>query len=90
MRSDRGRRLRPCIRGYPIMSQVKRKAVSGKENLDPEEIDAGGPAINDYVQEQIGSKLKALFDEPAKQPVPDRFVELLQALAKKEDGPDAN
>ncbi|MGE8941668.1 NepR family anti-sigma factor [Leptospira interrogans] len=48
------------------------------------------PAINEIVQEQIGAKLKALFDESAAQPVPDRFVELLQALAEKEDGDHAD
>ncbi|HEX7074457.1 MAG TPA: NepR family anti-sigma factor [Hyphomicrobiaceae bacterium] len=44
-----------------------------------------GPSLNDNIQEQIGAKLKALFDESVNQAVPDRFVELLQALAEKED-----
>ncbi len=43
------------------------------------------PALNENIQEQIGAKLKALFDESVNQAVPDRFVELLQALAEKEE-----
>lgn len=65
----------------------------GKATEPREEEDAGlaGPALNENVQEQIGAKLKALFDESVHQAVPDRFVELLQALAEKEDdGADTN
>jgi Anti-sigma factor NepR len=50
--------------------------------------DPSGPALNDNIQEQIGAKLKALFDQVVEQPVPDRFVELLQALEDKEEGAD--
>lgn len=73
---------------------AKRKALStGKATEPREEEDAGlaGPALNENIQEQIGAKLKALFDESVDQAVPDRFVELLQALAEKEDdGADTN
>lgn len=73
---------------------VKRKALPAGMATGPckEEEDSGaGPALNEYIQEQIGAKLKALFDESVNQAVPDRFVELLQALAEKEeDGADTN
>lgn len=72
------------------MSQVRRKALSTGEATEPHNEEPAGPAINENIQEQIGAKLKALFDESAKQPVPDRFVELLQALAEKEDSDHAD
>lgn len=31
----------------------------------------------------IGAKLRALYDEVAREPVPDRFVELLKQLDEK-------
>lgn len=58
---------------------------------EEEENSVAGPALNEHIQQQIGAKLKALFDESVNQAVPDRFVELLQALAEKEeDGADTN
>lgn len=73
---------------------AKRKALpTGRATGPREEEDERlvGPTLNDNVQEQIGAKLKALFDESVDQAVPDRFVELLQALAEKEDdGADTN
>lgn len=80
----------PSARGQKSMSQVKRKALSAGEATHSNEGEPVAPAINEVVQEQIGAKLKALFDESAAQPVPDRFVELLQALAQKEDGNHAD
>ncbi|MCL4764898.1 MAG: hypothetical protein KJZ80_01515 [Hyphomicrobiaceae bacterium] len=68
---------------------AKRKALhAGKATGPREEERVAGPALNDNIQEQIGAKLKALFDESVNQAVPDRFVELLQALAETEDGAD--
>lgn len=67
---------------------AKRKALPASKARDPRaQEDEGviGPSLNDNIQEQIGAKLKALFDESVNQAVPDRFVELLQALAEKED-----
>jgi hypothetical protein len=46
------------------------------------------PVISDRIQEQIGTRLKALFDETTNEPIPPRFTELLEALAKREDEPD--
>jgi hypothetical protein len=35
------------------------------------------------IDRAIGKKLRALYDEVAREPVPDRFVELLKQLAEK-------
>lgn len=70
---------------------AKRKALPAGKATGPREAEdeqVSGPALNENIQEQIGAKLKALFDESVNQAVPDRFVELLQALAEKEDGAD--
>jgi hypothetical protein len=77
------------------MSQLKRKASSESEanklhDLADSPSPSLSPSLSENIQEQIGAKLKALFDESVNQPVPDRFVELLQALAEKEDGADAD
>ncbi len=73
---------------------TKRKPLPTSKATDPraeEDERVIGPTLNDNIQEQIGAKLKALFDESVHQAVPDRFVELLQALAEKEeDGPESN
>ena len=39
------------------------------------------------IDRAIGTRLRALYDEVAREPVPDRFVELLRQLdGKKPDG----
>ena len=45
--------------------------------------DAG---VDPVVQAHIGRELRSLFDEIVHQPVPDRFLELLQSLEKKTAG----
>jgi hypothetical protein len=37
------------------------------------------------VQAKIGNQLRAIYDDVVKEGVPDRFVELLQRLAKKDE-----
>lgn len=38
------------------------------------------PALDPLVQSHIGRRLRSIFDEVASQPVPDRFLELLDQL----------
>lgn len=91
-----GRRDRAPPHGVNLMNHVvKRKASAAIEATGPHDEEerevVAGPALNENIQEQIGAKLKALFDESVNQAVPDRFVELLQALAEKEeDGAGSN
>lgn len=46
------------------------------------------PALDRSIQGFIGSRLRAMYDDLAQQPVPDRFVELLGKLERRgeEDG----
>lgn len=63
-------------------------AISVGGGDPPDEDPALSPGLSENIQEQIGAKLKALFDQAVEQPVPDKFVELLQALANKEPSAD--
>lgn len=68
---------------------VKRMTLLVSEGEPPEEEDrAAGPVLSETIQERIGAKLKALFDQAVEQPVPDKFIQLLQELASKEDSAD--
>jgi hypothetical protein len=43
-----------------------------------------GEGLDPRLQAQIGQKLKAMFDEVAKAPVPDKFLDLLDKLETQE------
>ncbi|SEF11653.1 hypothetical protein SAMN05444161_8612 [Rhizobiales bacterium GAS191] len=45
------------------------------------------PALSEEAQQQIGRKLCLLYEQLEAEPIPDRFVELLRALAEKESKP---
>ncbi|WP_246717399.1 NepR family anti-sigma factor [Oricola nitratireducens] len=51
------------------------------------------PKLDDLAASQIGKKLRAKFDEVLSEPVPDRFVDLLnklEAAEKKQSKDDAD
>jgi hypothetical protein len=43
---------------------------------------AAPPALDAAVQSHIGRRLRSMFDEVASQPVPDRFLMLLDELER--------
>ena len=47
----------------------------------------GGPSLDGASRTGIEDRLRAMFDEVASEPVPDRFVELLDRLERTESGP---
>ena len=49
--------------------------------------DTLAPALSDEAQREIGRKLRLLYEQLEAEPIPDRFVELLRALADKESKP---
>jgi Anti-sigma factor NepR len=63
-------------------SHMKKSAdqEAGKETDES----ASAPAIDDKVQRHIGRKLKASYEELIKQPVPEKFRNLLEELQRKE------
>lgn len=47
---------------------------------------AGAPPLPRDAQTRIGLKLKALYNDVANEPVPDRFRQLLEDLERRSDG----
>lgn len=43
-----------------------------------------GPRLDDLAASQIGKKLRERFDEVINEPVPDRFLDLLNKLEESE------
>ena len=69
-----------------MMAQSKGKRTakvipeaSLSDELSPE------PSLDRAIQERIGDHLRAMYDNLVQQPVPDRFVELLSRLEKRND-----
>ncbi len=46
------------------------------------------PRLKPQVQEHIGRQLRAVYDDVLKQPLPDRFRELMDKLDKKVGDPE--
>ena len=51
-------------------------------------IEGGGRQRAPDVKDHIGRQLKAVYDDVLRQPVPSRFMDLLQELAAKSDPKD--
>jgi hypothetical protein len=56
------------------------RPVPQSEDSDREEKPAREPGLNRGIQDHIGSKLRAMYDDLKERPVPDRFLELLGNL----------
>jgi len=50
------------------------------------EIESNAPPLGPNLQAHIGKQLRAAFQSVLAEPVPPRFVELLERLEKKGDG----
>lgn len=74
--------LRLVYSGEPTIKQVDTHAMSS-----PREVSSrpAGP-IDRFLLAQLGRQLRAIYHDVASEPVPDRFVKLLERLAAKEDG----
>lgn len=55
-------------------------------NPQPDEQEEA-PTLSDEAQKQIGRKLRLLYEQLEAEPIPDKFVDLLRALAEKESKP---
>ena len=62
------------------------------EMKDSSDASAAGGArprkLDKSAQSAIGTRLRAYYDEVAREEIPDRFVELLKQLENKETGGD--
>lgn len=65
----------------PLKAKMKTHATIS----DPGQIAAGAPpGLGLELQQHIGRQLKAVYEEVAQQPIPDRFVRLLEELERKQ------
>jgi Anti-sigma factor NepR len=46
----------------------------------PRPADGSAPRIDPRIQREIGKHLRAHYDDVVKEPIPDKFIELLQQL----------
>lgn len=63
---------------------LKNAEMRKRKDLNPEQTSATNPKPKVY--DLIGKRLRGYFDDVASQPVPDRFVDLLNQLAAKAPG----
>jgi hypothetical protein len=59
-------------------------AMSDGSRSNEGPVDGGFGPLDPRVRTHIGRKIKAVYDEVLQEPVPDRFVNLLDELSKKE------
>ncbi len=60
--------------------------MSGNDNSSPEKTPPP-PAVGQDIQDHLGRKLKATYEDLVSQPVPDKFIQLLDELARREKQP---
>ena len=76
--------LSGCI-GIAIHTMSKDKWRDDKPNSRGQSVDRARPQGADAsVEKAIGNRLRAFYDEVAKEPVPDRFVDLLRRLDEQD------
>jgi hypothetical protein len=62
------------------------RAAQGAPAPPPATKEAG---LESEIQAHLGRQLRAIYDEVAGQPVPDRFLKLLQQLERKSARPES-
>ena len=75
-------------RGPGLRIVYNRDAQEGTRNMDPRPPSQGpdkqGGMLDQSLQGKIGRMLRDIFSDVAEEPVPDRFVRLLEALEARE------
>lgn len=69
------------------MSQETRGAAgtrSSSSRAEKPKAKGGKPNLDRGLQDHIGHKLRTIYDEVVKEPVPDQFLDLLNKLEKSE------
>ena len=78
---DKGNSCRRRSVSKPTMKKDKEKGRSMNNTSRGRSDGAGKSRVGDNsVERAIGSRLRAYYDEVAREPVPDRFVNLLKRL----------
>jgi len=75
----------------PSVESGKRDSDHGGKDTDMQISQGNGsddagpvPALGQDIQKHLGRKLKASYDELVRQPVPDKFRQLLEELERQE------
>lgn len=68
-------------------NEPREKPPAGRDDIpsDPDEADEPAP---DERQEWIGQQLRKVYDETLNEPIPERFLDLLKQIDRKDTGPD--
>jgi hypothetical protein len=75
-----GRSARPLARA---IAPIDDAGIGGADSALPD-LAAQHPRLGPDLQAMIGQQLRAVYHEILNEPVPDRFVKLLEELATKE------
>ena len=69
------------------MARQRGKGVKNSLPIGRDDVDAmQSPQLDRQSQARIGEQLRSMYDDLLKQPVPDRFVDLLRKIDSKEGG----
>lgn len=60
----------------------KKKGRKMQSAREPHSIDRNAPPIDARIQHEIGKHLRAHYDDVINEPIPDRFMQLLETLEK--------
>ena len=71
----------PCSASYHSLDNL---IMTNKDKGNGKTSAAKRPALDHTIQAHIGRKLRAVYDEIAAAPVPDRIVELLAKLEESQ------
>jgi hypothetical protein len=83
-----------AVPGYPLLEREQSMAKDKKDQLGEMDGVSNAPVagagrsrkLDKAAQTAIGSRLRAYYDEVARETIPDRFVELLKQLENKDAG----
>jgi hypothetical protein len=64
----------------------RKQPMNADVNFGRARMARGAPGLDADIQAHIGQQLRAVYDEVAREPLPDRFLKLLEELEKKEAG----
>lgn len=63
-----------------IAEDGKRASASSSDNPDMTPLKAQDPGLDRAIQARIGDRLRAMYDNLAEEPVPDRLADILKRL----------
>ena len=68
----------------PVAAKTTAMTADTRDHEMPIDVDDERPGLGRDVQTELGRRLRKMFDEVAKAPVPDKFLKLLEALDQQE------